>query len=158
MNHVNSMRATPTPGMGQDVCLRAGSRPNKAMASCFRKLAEEAMATGDDKAFFRRNAYIKAANAVEFCKEKITDGKQAGKLKGVGKGSVSHVEEFLEDGVMGERAKKEKAAKDEVKAQEGDEEGTAAKEDSDASNKADGGGKAPGGGGKKAKAGLAFLD
>ena len=102
------------------------------------------MTSGDDKAPFRRNAYLKAANAIEFCLEKITSSAQAGKLKGVGKGSMAHVDEFLEDGVMGERAKKEKAEKEGEKEDEnvGDEKAVAAKTS----------------GAKKAKAGLAFID
>lgn len=94
---------------------------------------------GEDKATFKRNAYIKAANSIEHCKDKIESGKQAQKLPGIGKGIVQYVDEFLEDGVMGERAKQAKA----------EQEGAAAEDKGDASAST-----APKAGAK----GLAFLD
>lgn len=118
------------------------SLPHVALRACYispHLIIPDAHA-GEDKATFKRNAYIKAANSIEHCKEKLDSGKEAQKLPGVGKGIVQYVNEFLEDGVMGERAKQAKAE------QEGEQ--------------ADGQGDAAAGSAPKgaSKAGLAFLD
>lgn len=88
----------------------AANKPNREMAACIRKLAEEVLKdSSDSKAGFRANALRKAANSIEGHREKIKSAKEAVKLPGVGKGTASLVEEFLETGEMGER---EKAAKE----------------------------------------------
>jgi DNA polymerase/3'-5' exonuclease PolX len=112
------------------------------MAHAFRKHAEEIMAEGGDKAGFKRNALMKAAMAVEHHLEPITSGKEAQKLEGVGKGSVALIDEFLESGVMGEKAKAEKEKRQQEEAGDGEQAAGA-------------GEKAKEG---KPKAGLAFLD
>lgn len=99
--------------------LGAANKPNREMAACIRKLAEEILKDGSDaKAGFRANALRKAANAIEGHREKLTSAKEAVKLPGVGKGTASLVEEFLETGVMGEREKAAKAAEADGKAAE----------------------------------------
>ena len=81
------------------------------MAGWFRKLASEAAASGEPNAGFKRNAFVKAAAALEGHQEAIKSGKQASKLAGIGKGSVSLIDEYLETGVMGEKSKAEAATK-----------------------------------------------
>lgn len=118
------------------------------MAGWFRKLADEAMASGEPNAGFKRNAFVKAAATLESHTKAITCGKEALKLTGIGKGSVALIDEYLETGAMGERGKAEKAAQQAEQAK--DEEQEVGKEVGSA-----GGSPAPP---KKARAGLAFLD
>lgn len=81
------------------------------MASCLRKLADEILKDGTDaKAGFKANALRKAANSIEGHREKLKSAKEAQKLPGVGKGTASLIDEFLETGEMGEREKAAKAA------------------------------------------------
>jgi DNA polymerase/3'-5' exonuclease PolX len=128
--------------------LCTGSRPNKYMAGWLRKLADEAMASGEPNAGFKRNAFVKAASTLESHTEAITSGKEALKLTGIGKGSVALIDEYLETGAMGERSKAEKVAKQAQPSK--DEEEEADKEGGSAAAST-----APP---KRAKAGLAFLD
>lgn len=89
----------------------AVNKPNRDMASCLRQLADEIIKDGTDaKAGFKANALRKAANSIEGHREKLKSSKEAQKLPGVGKGTASLIDEFLETGEMGEREKAAKAA------------------------------------------------
>lgn len=96
-------------------------KPNREMATCLRKLAEEVLKDGTDaKAGFKANAWRKAASSIEGQKDKLTSAKEALKLPGVGKGTASLIEEFLETGMMGEREKAARAEAEETKASPGE--------------------------------------
>lgn len=82
------------------------------MGAALRKLAEEALASGSEKAGFKANALRKAAGAVEAHAVKLESGKAAMKLPGIGKGSAAYIDEFVETGAMGVRDREAREAQE----------------------------------------------
>ncbi|CAK0760810.1 hypothetical protein CVIRNUC_002802 [Coccomyxa viridis] len=83
-----------------------GSNKNPELGAAFDQLA--AHFAGDR---FKGSAFKKVADIINSYDEKITSGKQLSHVKGVGKGSIAKIDEFLTTGKMGELDEAEKPAK-----------------------------------------------
>ncbi|ETV75021.1 hypothetical protein H257_10623 [Aphanomyces astaci] len=68
---------------------------NQALAEAFSDLAGFEFKKGDR---FKGGSYSKVAKAIRDAEDELTSGKQAMKLKGVGKASATKIDEFLETG------------------------------------------------------------
>ncbi|GAB4822297.1 hypothetical protein N2152v2_009343 [Parachlorella kessleri] len=72
--------------------------PNAGLAGCFKRLGEMARAEGG--APFKAIAYEKVYRFLLSYPAVITDAKQVAKEKGVGKGSLAKIDEYLKTGTM----------------------------------------------------------
>ncbi|ETV95858.1 hypothetical protein H310_10900 [Aphanomyces invadans] len=74
---------------------QATNTKNQALAEAFSDLAGFEFKKGDR---FKGGSYSKVAKAIRDAEDALTSGKQAMKLKGVGKASATKIDEFLETG------------------------------------------------------------
>lgn len=70
---------------------------NQELADAFAELSGFEFKRGEK---FKGGTWSKVAKAVRDAEEAITSGKQAMKLKGIGKSSATKIDEFLETGTM----------------------------------------------------------
>lgn len=75
----------------------ATNSANQELADAFAELSGFEFKRGEK---FKGGTWSKVAKAVRDSEEKITTGKQAMKLKGIGKSSATKIDEFLETGTM----------------------------------------------------------
>lgn len=75
----------------------ATNSANQALAEAFAELSGFEFKRGEK---FKGGTWSKVAKAVRDSEEKITTGKQAMKLKGIGKSSAAKIDEFLETGTL----------------------------------------------------------
>jgi hypothetical protein len=87
----DSVPRTPKRARDED-----GEGPNKELAAVFSELAGFELKQRNNK--FQGIAYMKAAATLNPWEEKITSGRQASKLPGIGFNSKIKIEEFLASG------------------------------------------------------------
>uniref|UniRef100_K3WML2 Crossover junction endonuclease MUS81-like HHH domain-containing protein n=1 Tax=Globisporangium ultimum (strain ATCC 200006 / CBS 805.95 / DAOM BR144) TaxID=431595 RepID=K3WML2_GLOUD len=75
----------------------ATNEANQELADAFAELSGFEFKRGEK---FKGGTWSKVAKAVRDSEDKITSGKQAMKLKGIGKSSATRIDEFLETGTM----------------------------------------------------------
>lgn len=75
----------------------ATNSANQELADAFAELSGFEFKRGEK---FKGGTWSKVAKAVRESEDKITAGKQAMKLKGIGKSSATRIDEFLETGTM----------------------------------------------------------
>lgn len=75
----------------------AANGANQELADAFAELSGFEFKRGEK---FKGGTWSKVAKAVRDAEDKITSGKQAMKLKGIGKSSGTKIDEFLETGTM----------------------------------------------------------
>lgn len=80
-----------------------GISRNRKLADIFKQLAIEHKVHKD---YFRHQAYSKAADIISNYKIPIISGKQANKIKGIGKGISGKIDEFIKTGKVPQLGKK----------------------------------------------------
>ncbi|KAG7395889.1 hypothetical protein PHYBOEH_003053, partial [Phytophthora boehmeriae] len=75
----------------------ASCEANQPLADAFAELSGFEFKRGEK---FKGGTWSKVAKAIRDCEEEISTGKQALKLKGVGKSSAAKIDEFLETGTL----------------------------------------------------------
>lgn len=70
---------------------------NQALADAFAELSGFEFKRGEK---FKGGTWSKVAKAIRDCEDEIESGKQATKLKGIGKSSAQKIDEFLDTGTL----------------------------------------------------------
>ncbi|KAF4320717.1 hypothetical protein JM18_004819 [Phytophthora kernoviae] len=77
--------------------VEASCEANQPLADAFAELSGFEFKRGEK---FKGGTWSKVAKAIRDCEEEISTGKQALKLKGVGKSSAAKIDEFMETGTL----------------------------------------------------------